>query len=117
MAYRLFVDSSNGVSLDPEWDYDDSAKKIENRHRTRSAAEYVYKWGEYGVRKFSVMYVSSATAAIVNSWWSSNTDLLFMREGDADVTSCRLMNGSKPISKKVKPYDDQWRGKIELGTY
>jgi len=117
MAYRLFVDSANGVSLDPEWDYDDSAKKIENRHRTRTGAEYVYKWAEFRTIKFGLMFVSSATQAIVNSWWSSNTDLLFMREGDIDITSCRIMNNSKPISKKVKPYDDQWRGAIELGTY
>jgi len=115
--YRLFVDSNNGVDLYPEWDYEEGGQKIEDRHRTRSGAEYVYTWAEYDLIKFSVTYVSSSTKAVVNSWWSSNTDLLFMRQGDADVTSCRLLNKSKPIGKLVKPYADQFSGRIELGTY
>jgi len=60
MAYRLFVDSANGVSLDPEWDYEDGAKKLEDRHRTRTGAEYVYKWAEYRTIKFGIMFVNSA---------------------------------------------------------
>lgn len=117
MAYRLFVNSSNGVTLYPEWDYTENDKKIEDRHRTRSGAEYVYKWGGYRQRKFSVRYVDSATMAIVNSWWNSNTPLLFMKEGDTDITSCYLTNRDKPISKFIKPYDTLFEGVIELGEY
>lgn len=115
--YILFVDSSNSVSFDPEWDYEEDDKKIENRHRTRSGKEFVYKWGDYRRRKFSVSFVDSSTAAIVNSWWNSNTPLLFMREGDTDITSCYLIGRDKPLGKFVKPYDNLYKGVIELGEY
>jgi len=115
--FRLFVDSSTGVDVYPEYDFDDSEKKIESRHRTRDGSEFVYKWSEYSVIKMSVMYVNSAFKSQVNEWWSNNTNLLWMETGGTDVTSVRLTNTTKPISKVIKPYYDLFQGKIELGTY
>lgn len=117
MTYRLFVDSSTGVDIAPEWNYQERAKKIETRHRASSGAEYVYKFGYYGARKFDVMYVSSADKTTINSWWAANTDLLFMEVGASEVFSCRLANDYQPIGELVKPYHDQWQGTIELEGY
>jgi hypothetical protein len=116
-GHRLFVDSSTGVTLYPEWDYRESYRKIEDRHRTRSGREYVYKWGEYRQIKFSVEHLSSADQCTVNSWWSGNENLLFKLESSTDITSCRLVNKSKPIDKRIEPYMDEYKGKIELETY
>lgn len=117
MPFRLFVDSSNGITVTPEFDFKDSAKKVESRHRTRGAKEYVYKWGEYDILKMKVMFVDSEFKSLVNSWWSSNTELLWMEEGGTDVTSVHITNKNKPIDGYNKPYDDLFKGSIELGTY
>lgn len=117
MAFRLFVDSSNGVDVEPEYDFSDSKIKIEDRHRTRSGAEYVYKWGGYVDIKMSVMYVNSEFKSIVNSWWSSNTSLLWMEEGGTQVFSVRLVNNEQPVSDIVKPYTNVFKGTIELKGY
>lgn len=115
--FRLFVDSSNGVDIDPEYDLVFQDTKIEDRHRARSSDAYVYKWGEYKRIKFSVSYVDSSFKAIVNSYWSSNTNLLFMEVGASAVYSVRLMNKELPVGKYIKPYTDLFRGVIELEGY
>lgn len=115
--YRLFVDSDNGLDVAPQYDYTEADKKVESRHRTRSGNEYVYRFGGYEHIKMSVMFVNSAFKSIVNSWWDSNADLLWMEEGGIEVHSVHLVNKELPIGKPVKPYTDQFRGKIELGSY
>ena len=117
MTYRLFVDSSTGVDLYPEYDYKEDDEKVESRHRSRDGSEYVYKWGDIGMFRFSVSFVNSSTKAQVNSWWGGNVDLLFMETGGTDVTSVHLVNKKKPIMGVVRPYQDLFKGKIELGTY
>jgi len=67
--------------------------------------------------KFTVNYVNSSFNAIVNSWWDTNTNLLFMKQGETQVYSVRLSNRSSPIDGFVKPYDDLFKGIINLGTY
>ena len=115
--YRLFVDSINGVDVDPEYNLTEKDKKIESRHRVRSGEEYVYKFGEYKIIKFNVMYVNSSFKSIVNSWWSSNTELLFMEVGASVVSSVRIVNKELPIGKFIKPYTDTFKGVIELNGY
>jgi len=115
--FRLFIDSSTGLDVEPEWSYEDRTTKMEDRHRARSSVEYVYKWSEYNVFNVPVMYVNSEFRAIVNSWWSSNTDLKWMEEGTAAVYNVRITNKNKPIGKHVAPYRDQFEGIIELESY
>ena len=117
MTFRLFVDSSTGVDVDPEWDYKEASEKVESRHRTRDGSEFVYKWGDIGNIQFTVSFVDSSFRAQVNSWWGGNQALLWMEEGGSDVTSVYLVNRTKPIDQFVRPYDDLFKGKIELGTY
>jgi len=117
MAFRLFVDSDNGVTVEPEWDLKEKDSKIETRNRTRSGAEYVYKWGDYQTTKFSVMYVNSDFKSIVNSYWNNNVDLLWMEEGGSIVTSVHIVNKNTPIGGYIKPYSDTFKGTIELSTY
>lgn len=117
MTFRLFVDSSTGLDVFPEYDFKDSGEKIETRLRTRDASEYVYKWSEYQKIKFSVAFVNSEFKSVVNSWWSSNTDLLWMEVGGTSVTSVHLVNKDKPIDRFQKPYTDLFGGTIELESY
>jgi hypothetical protein len=116
-CYILYVDSTNGVSLYPEWDYARNDKKVENTHYTRSGRRYNYIWAVRGRIKFSVEHVDSSTAAVVNSWWASGQKLLFKRVGTTDIMSCQLVNRSTPIGKYVEPYMDELKGVVELETY
>lgn len=116
MAFRLFVDSSTGVTVYPEWNFEQDTTKIEDEHRARSGARYVYKWGQYEKFKFSVSWVNSEFRSIVNSWWSTNTKLLFMEEGSTEVYSVQLV-GDLPVNEYMKPYRDQFGGVIELEGY
>lgn len=115
--FMLFVDSSNSVELEPEWGFTTKDKKIENRHRVRSGEEYVYKWGSYEKVKFKVSYVNSSNKSIVNSWWVSNTELLFTVDSGASVSSVFITNKDTPIGKYNKPYSSLFKGAIELSTY
>lgn len=117
MAYILFISSGTDVTIEPEFDFREAKRKQETRHRTQGGREYVYKWGNYTTWRFSVEYVNSSFRAIVNSWWDSNADLLFMHDTDLVVSSVRLLGTREPISGFVRPYDDLFKGTIELGTY
>lgn len=117
MAFRLFVDSSNGVSLDPLWNYKENLIKKESSHRTLASNYWVYKWSSYRKFKFGVEFISSGDMAIINSWHDTNTKLLFKNESSSSVYSVMLMGKDSPISKFVKPYDDEFKGTIDLETY
>lgn len=117
MSYRLFVDSSTGVSLDPTYEFERRDTKVEDQHRTRSGARYVYKWGQYAKFKVPVEFVSSADASQVNSWWGANTKLLFKNESDSTVFSVQIVNKNLPMGEYQQPYDDLFNGVIELEGY
>lgn len=87
MAFRLFVDSSTGVTVTPEFNMSDGGEKIESRHRMRDGSEFVYKWGEFDKKKIDVRFVNSEFKSLVNDWWSDNIDLLWIedRRLDEDV--------------------------------
>jgi len=116
--FRLFVDSSTGIDIDPEYDFKDGGKKIEDVHRTKAGVQYRYLWGEYTEIKFSLMYVSSADQCTINSYWGGNQDLLFMEVGnEASLKSVHITNKKKPIDGRIKPYADQYKGTVILETY
>ncbi len=117
MSYRLYLDSNNGVSLDPHWDFSYGFKKNEQSHRTQGGKLFKYKYSHYEAWKFKVDFISSADAAIINSWHVSNTLLLFKNESATAIFSVLLTGRKTPMSKLVKPYDDEYKGTIELETY
>lgn len=111
------VTSLDFVEINPEYNFEYTGKKIEDRKRARSGREYVYKWGQYDGRKFDVSYVSDADKTKINSWWSGNDSLLFVDGITTAITSVRIQNDKTPISKLEKPYTNLWQGMIELETY
>jgi len=115
-AYTL-TDGTSVVSFFPEWDLNYPTSKIETVNRARSGAQYRYVWGIYGSVKFSVEYVSSSDACIVNSWWGANTPLVLYDMSSAAVCSGYLATPSLPIDHYMQPYNDQLGGIIQLETY
>lgn len=116
MTFYLSSDTTT-LAFDPEYDYRDDAQKEETRHRTPTGREYVYKWGDYLTWKMTVSYVDSAFKCTVNSWWAGNERLLFQPMSSTEVYSVYLNGRTTPVTKRIKPYDDQFEGVIELGTY
>ena len=109
--------SGDSIIIYPEYNYEITGRKIEDRKRARSGREYVYKWGQYEGRKFDVSYISDADKTKINSWWSGNDSLLFIDGITTAITSVRIQNDKTPISKLEKPYTNLWKGTIELETY
>lgn len=117
MSFRLFVDSDDGLDVEPEWGMTEEDEKIEAVHRTRTGKRFHYRWGKFRRWSVPVQYVNSEFKSVVNSWWDSNAALKWMEEGGTEVYSVRIVNEEKPIGGFVKPYQDQFTGLIELETY
>ena len=113
----LFPSSGNHVDLYPEWDVKNESRKIEDKHRVRSGGSYTYKWGDYFREKFSLTDVNSSDACIINSWWNTNTDLLFTTDSGTTVNSVHIENKKTPLGQYMEPYDSLFKGTIELEGY
>ena len=119
ITYELGITSSTAVQLYPDWDYSKGDTMTKSKHRTRSGNLYQYKWNDYGKISFKATWVTSETKSIVNSWWNSQTKLLwFVNDGSTvDVTSVMLVNNDAPFKQNVKPYTEYSQGPIELEEY
>ena len=119
MSLLLFPSSGNQVSLEPEWDYDRKDTQVKTEHTTRSGKRYVYKWGSYTKFSFGVEFINSSTAALINSWWITNTKLLLSSTSGelSSVYSVMLIASDLPVGQYQKPYTDKFNGKIELQGY
>jgi hypothetical protein len=119
MSLLLFTSSGNGVTLQPEWDFDRKDTQVKNEHTTRAGKRYVYKWGSYCKFSFSLTFVNSSTAAILNSWWITNTKLQLASNSSelASTFSVMIIASDLPVAQYQKPYMDKFRGKIELQGY
>lgn len=114
--FYLFADSSTSVTLNPEWSYKDTPKKIESRRRTTDGSEYVYTWATYREFEVPVMYVSSADAYQIEQWWENNTELKWMQDGGT-VHDVKILGSKSPLTERSMPYIDKFKGTINLGTF
>jgi hypothetical protein len=116
--FVLQVSSSQQINVFPEFSFKESDKKIESVSRARSSRQYVYKFSQYKVFDFDVMYVNSSFKATVNSWWGANAILQFYQVNSgvvvSDVTTVRITNTSKPIDGYILPYNNLFQGSIKL---
>ena len=117
MSYRLFVDSNTGIDVFPEYNYKEMHEKVENRQRTKTGAEYVYKFGDFKKFKFDVKFVSTSDYLLINEWWSENTLLIFKETGASQEFNIRLSSRRQPVNRFIKPHNDLYRGTIEMSTY
>lgn len=119
LTFELGTSSVTAIQLHPEYDYKDSTRLIESRHRTLSGRQYEYRWADYERFEFGVNYVNESHASIINSWWNSRTELLFFVSsgGGTDVYSVMLQNDENPLDSYNQPYDSYRSGKIILESY
>lgn len=106
------------LDVEPGYDFLEHKTKIENSYRARSGDRYVYKWSEVSRYKFSVSYVDSTFKTVVNnSYWNDNANLIFANTPGGIFDEVQLTNKQLPIGQPVKPYDDLFKGIINLETY
>ena len=119
MSYLLGIDSTETVEFYPEWDYKFPAQQIRTDHRTKGGKLFVYKWGSYQNFNLNLNWVTASDASLVNSWWDTNTKLLFFITSDTgtEVHSVMIINDDTPFSQYNKPYNNYFGGKVELTTY
>jgi hypothetical protein len=115
MNFALGINSATALILYPEFDYTDVLTKIEKIHRLENGDMYRYKTGVYDKFKFKLRHFPESDASVVNSWWESNSGLMFWI--DSDVSSVMLTNKKIPIGQFQKPYTDLMQGTIELEGY
>lgn len=124
---RFTLTDSHGhfVSIDPELDYVSETVHSQTDVRARSGTLYNYVWGD-GYKKFKipVAYVDSEFKTTVNLWHSDNERLVvsetvsyFVSDVATFQVNCcyaYITNKVSPIVENIAPYDDQFKGSIEL---
>lgn len=119
LTYELGITSQTAIELKPEYDYKESQVQIKNVHRTRSGRLRTYTWADYKHFEFTARFVTAENAAIVNSWFDSNAELLFFITSDSttEVHSVVITNPDSPFQQHIKPYRTYYQGKISLEEY
>jgi len=118
-TYLLGTNSATGIVLIPEWDYSFGEEISRSSFRTRNGRLFSYKWHDYNKIKFDTNWVTNSNAAIVNSWWDTQTKLIFIDITDttATITSCMLIGKEAPFREHPEPYVEYFKGVIELEEY
>ena len=114
MPFILQANSSNQLTVYPEFGYKFRQKKVEERKRTWSSDEFIYNYSAYKMFDVPVSFVNSSFKAVVNSWWGANTILQWYEVGTTDVSTVRVVGNQTPIDQLIKPYDDLFKGTIKL---
>ena len=119
ITYSLGPSSETEVIFYPDWNYSKGDDMSKSTWRTRNGRLFSYKWYTYNKIKFDTSWIINSDAAIVNSWWSSQTKLLFFKntDGTVDVTSCMLTAKESPFQSHPEPYPEYFKGAIELEEY
>lgn len=79
LIFKLGISSVDAIRLYPDFDFQQSKVSIKNTHRAISGRARTYIWAEYDRFELPVDYVSGNNAAIINSWWLTDTQLLFFK--------------------------------------
>lgn len=118
IVYQLGPTSATAIELFPGDAFENG--KVMEVERNRSSTGYLYQHIQGTYRRITVPIdlMPSSDAAIVNSWWLSQTKLRFFQtSGTTAVYSCMIMGEEQPMNQMNKPYDDRYKGTILLEGY
>lgn len=119
MTYTLGPTSATEITLIPAWDYTDGEDMNRTTMRSKTGKLFTYKWNDVKTINFKVNYMDNSDAAVVNSWWDTQSKLIFFKDDDGttECTSVVIMNKSAPFRKHQKPYTTKFQGAIKLEEY
>jgi hypothetical protein len=119
MTFTLGITSENEITILPDQNYTKENKLNISTHRAKSGKLYTYRWSSFKKIKFSASLFDTSDASIVNSWWDTQTKLIFF-EYDGTTTFCtsvQIMNKEAPFMGFEEPKLSLRSGTIELEEY
>lgn len=118
IVYQLGPTSSTAITLYPGDDLEIGKVLISVQNRSSIGRLFQHKQGTYNKIKIPIEFIPSSDASIVNSWWASQTKLLFfVTSGTTAVYSCMIMGDSWPMQSMNKPYENRFKGTVQLEGY
>lgn len=116
ISYQLGISSVDAITLYPEYNLDINTSQERTDHRAKDGTLYQYRWSQYRTYDLDLQWVPSSDAALVNSWFESNADLIFFINsgGSTAATAVRIMNDTRPFSELNAPYTDYYQGALSL---
>jgi hypothetical protein len=117
--YFLGPDRTNAIELFPEWNFNDGEIAKIDTIRTDASILHMYKEYDYKEISFNAKHVPASEAVIVNSWWSTQTKLIWFTElGSVTIVdSIMIGNNAEPFIQYSRGYCDHYDGKIVLEEY
>jgi hypothetical protein len=102
--------------LHPDWTFRDRETLILSEHRTQTGKAFAYRWGAYARFDLPLRFINSADQTRINAWWSAQDEVAFTLNTSETLSTvlCRIANRSRPLDRRVPPYDDLFRGSLEL---
>jgi len=77
LVFELGVSSVDAVEVMPHTSFKNREKMIRSDFRSSDGTLFSYKWGDYKQFDFKTEFVPSNSAMLINSWWNSQSELLF----------------------------------------
>lgn len=119
---KTLVGSESPVSLHPTWDYLERNNKNKSFVRTQGGQLNAFtKVGNYNEYSLPVDYVTSASATLINSWWSSDSELELTVSrgigGQQFGINVKITNDLNPLNMYVENKYTAFKGLVFLTTY
>lgn len=104
------------LTVFPDWSLLTRERAMALQHRTREGLLQRSRWSSAFEFQLPLRWLSSGEAAVLNWWWENQLNLAFTLDtSDSEsVFICRIVNPSQPVGKRMRPYPDQWAGRLEL---
>jgi len=117
--YYLGITSLDQIELFPDVNYTNGKIANIDEYRLNLGSFKNYKNFDYAHISFETDWINSSNAAIVNSWWDSQTMLKFfvVDSGSITVNDVILTNNISPFAGFSPPYTELFKGVIQLEEY
>ena len=116
---ELGITSADAITLAPEYDFRRPKKQVRSEHRVPSGRLWEYKWGDFQTFKFQLNHIAEMDASVINSWFDDRTELLLFITSSTvtEVHSVMIRNKETPLAQYNRPYNNLYRGSIQLEGY
>jgi|TARA_R110002012_G_scaffold293088_1_gene488653 hypothetical protein len=123
MSMLLGIPNSNYITLDTTATYGyrfiEQFDKYDIRTKGGSLFTYITAQGNYNTFKIPMSFVTSSDRSLINSWFSTATDLRFIEDNTFanSYYTVRLVGKTDPFTVFKKPYFRQfYDGELVLET-
>ena len=123
MSILLGVPNSSYIALDTMADYGYNFTENQDKYDLRTKGgklfSYVTPAGKFNTFRIPLRFVNSSDRSLINSWFSTATDLRFIEDNTFATSyyTVRITGKTDPLNKFVEPYFRQfYDGELVLET-